>query len=53
MFIVYFNGEFDLDEFGNVIVVSAIFDSFSAACEAAAEHERLAHCLATVELWMQ
>lgn len=45
---VIFNGEYDLDENGNVYTVFRDFDNYEEACEYADEWERATHNIATV-----
>lgn len=48
-YIVWFNGEYDIDNNGNVFVSHIVVDSYEKACEYARDHERVTRYTATVE----
>ena len=48
-YIVWLNGEYDLDENGNVVVSHVIVNDYTKAREYAADHERITRYIATIE----
>ena len=51
-YIVWFNGEYDIDENGYVFVSHVIVDSYELACEFARDYERATYHIATVESYV-
>lgn len=49
MYVVTFCGEYDLDDFGNVIPSRKTFNDYDAAVKAAEKWERDTYCIATIE----
>lgn len=49
MYVVYLNGEWDMDANGNVFVSYLTFDNLNDAEDAAAAHERATGCIAAID----
>lgn len=49
MYIVWYTGEYDLDDFGNVYTCHSFFDDFNAAKEAADQWCKDTMYIATIE----
>ena len=48
-YVVWFNGEYDLDDFGNVITSHDVYEDYATACAYANSHTRDTGYVATVE----
>ena len=48
MWVVYYNGEYDLDDFGNVFTSYGIFDDYDKARESAADYERVTGIITSI-----
>ena len=48
-YVVYYTGEYDMDDFGNVFTAYNVFDDYDRACYEANYHTNTTGYIATVE----